>query len=64
VDEPDAGEFSEITILPDGRMYVFGLTGPLLDILADLPTREGCWQTLREQKLTKAAPADGAGDES
>jgi hypothetical protein len=49
VDAGDDGAWSEITILPDGRMYVFGLTDPLLDVLAALPTREGVWQELHEQ---------------
>lgn len=40
----DDGPVSEITILPDGRVYLFGLTRPLLDVLAALPVREGGWQ--------------------
>ena len=45
----DDEALSEITILPDGRVYVFGMTLPLLETLAALPTREGQWQTLLEQ---------------
>jgi hypothetical protein len=48
VDRGEDGAWSEITILPDGRVYVFGLTDPLLDVLAALPTREGVWQELHE----------------
>jgi hypothetical protein len=64
VDAPDDADFSEITIRPDGRVYVFGLTEPLLDILGGVPTREDCWRTLAAQVRTETAPADGAGDES
>jgi hypothetical protein len=47
----EAGEstWSEITILPDGRVYVFGMTLPLLEVLAALPTRDGRWQSLLAQ---------------
>jgi hypothetical protein len=47
--EHEGGNNSEITILPDGRVYVFGMTLPLLEVLAALPTREGRWQALLEQ---------------
>jgi hypothetical protein len=47
--EHDGANNSEITILPDGRVYVFGMTLPLLEALAALPTREGRWQALLEQ---------------
>lgn len=39
----DEGPVSEVTILPDGRVYLFGLTRPLLDVLAALPVRESGW---------------------
>jgi hypothetical protein len=63
VGEHDEGDFSEITILPDGRVYVFGLTRPLLEVLAGLPTREGCWQALWEQLRSEPAPGAGPGDD-
>jgi hypothetical protein len=47
--QSDQGTLSEITILPDGRVYLFGMTLPLLETLAALPTREGGWQTLLAQ---------------
>jgi hypothetical protein len=47
--ESDEGTLSEIIILPDGRVYIFGMTLPLLKTLAALPTREGGWQTLLAQ---------------
>jgi hypothetical protein len=47
--ELEDGSLSEITILPDGRVYVFGMTLPLLEALAALPTRDGRWQALRDQ---------------
>jgi hypothetical protein len=59
MDETDDAEFSEVTILPDGRLYVFGLTRPLLEVLASVPSREGCWQALLEQVREPPAPADG-----
>lgn len=42
----DDGPVSEITILPDGRVYLFGLTRPLLDVLAALPVRENHWREM------------------
>lgn len=44
--ECDDGTLSEITILSDGRVYLFGMTLPLLEVLAALPTREGQWKAL------------------
>jgi hypothetical protein len=49
VAEHEDADLSEITILPDGRLYVFGMTLPLLETLAALPTREGRWQALLDQ---------------
>ena len=56
--ESDDGTLSEITILPDGRLYVFGMTLPLLETLASVPTREGRWQALlaQYQASTSSAP--------
>ena len=58
--EHEDGNLSEITILPDGRVYVFGMTLPLLETLATLPTREGRWQALLQQLRT---PAPSAADQ-
>lgn len=52
----DDGPVSEITILPDGRVYLFGLTRPLLDVLAALPVRESGWQELHHH-LNEPVPA-------
>jgi hypothetical protein len=49
VNNPAPTEFSEITILPDGRLYVFGLTKPILDLLATVPNRDHRWQQLPRQ---------------
>jgi hypothetical protein len=46
MEECDDGTWSEITILPDGRIYLFGMTLSLLEMLAALPTREDQWKTL------------------
>jgi len=46
MEECDDGALSEITILPDGRVYLFGMTLPLLEVLATLPTRESQWKAL------------------
>jgi hypothetical protein len=54
VDEHE-DSLSEITLLPDGRVYVFGMTLPLLETLASLPTREGHWQALLEQLRAQQA---------
>jgi hypothetical protein len=47
--EPGESTWSEITILSDGRVYIFGMTLPLLEALAALPTRDGRWQALLAQ---------------
>ena len=46
MEQCDDGTLSEITILPDGRVYLFGMTLPLLEMLAALPTREDRWKAL------------------
>jgi hypothetical protein len=51
----DEGPVSEITILPDGRVYLFGLTRPLLDVLAALPVRESGWQEWH-RRLAEPSP--------
>ena len=59
----DDGPVSEITILPDGRVYLFGLTRELLDVLAALPVRESGWHKFHRQ-VREAAPADRPTQES
>ncbi|MBI3409529.1 MAG: hypothetical protein HY040_14405 [Planctomycetes bacterium] len=60
--EPDdLSPLSEITILPDGRVYAFGATRPVLEVLESLRGPEGnsderlqrLMQTLRDQDLTR-----------
>lgn len=36
----DESTASEITILPDGRVYAFGITGQIMEILEALQSRE------------------------
>jgi hypothetical protein len=36
----DESALSEITILPDGRVYAFGITRPIDELLQGLQTRE------------------------
>jgi hypothetical protein len=55
----DDGPVSEITILPDGRVYLFGLTRPLLDVLAALPVRESGWLDLHREAESVAAEPEG-----
>jgi hypothetical protein len=35
----EAGRFSEITILPDGRVYVFGICREVLDLVNNVSSR-------------------------
>ena len=58
--EREDDTWSEITILPNGRVYVFGMTLPLLETLAALPTRDRRWQTLLAQLR---APVPSAADQ-
>jgi len=37
----DESDLSEITILPDGRIYAFGITRSIKEILHSLQSREG-----------------------
>jgi hypothetical protein len=59
----DDGPVSEITILPDGRVYLFGLTRPLLDVLAALPVREAGWHDFHRH-LSETVPTDRAPEET
>jgi hypothetical protein len=56
--ECEDDSLSEITILPDGRIYVFGMTLPLLETLAALPTREGTPKTLLAHLHTATSSTD------
>jgi hypothetical protein len=40
---------SEITILPDGRVYVLGMSAPLLEIVQDLQTNNARVRELVEK---------------
>jgi hypothetical protein len=39
---------STLTIQPDGRIYAFGITRPLVEVLAALPTTDDGARRLRE----------------
>jgi hypothetical protein len=56
--EREDDSLSEITILPDGRVYVFGMTLPLLEMLASVPTRDGRPQTLLAQLRAATSSVD------
>jgi len=56
--ERDEDSWSEITILPDGRVYVFGMTLPLLEMLAAVPTRDGHPQALLAQLRAATSSVD------
>ena len=45
----DETDITEITIQPDGRVYVFGASRGVLDLLAEL-----CPEDLRLQRLVQA----------
>jgi hypothetical protein len=45
----DETTMTEITILPDGRLYVFGMSRPVLDILRLLETGNPRLERLEEQ---------------
>ena len=47
----DLGGISEITILPDGRVYVLGLSAAILEVLQ----RSGPWDGLASRRRTKQA---------
>lgn len=57
--DEDLSSLSEITILPDGRVYLFGATRPLLEILESLGGKderiEQLLRTLRNQDAPVAA---------
>jgi len=45
----DESAESEILILPDGRVFAFGITGPLAAALASLPTSDARTKRLLER---------------
>ena len=45
----DESRESEITILPDGRVFAFGITGPLAAVLATIPTADDRTRRLLER---------------
>ena len=45
----DESAESEITILPDGRVFAFGITGPLAAVLATIPTADERTRRLLER---------------
>ncbi len=50
VDETvDESTESEITILPDGRIFAFGITGPVAAVLATIPTADERTRRLLER---------------
>jgi hypothetical protein len=51
----DETDVTEITILPDGRVYVFGLSGQVLEVLQTLQTGDE-----RVQRLLATAGAVSA----
>jgi hypothetical protein len=48
VAEEDLSPLSEITILPDGRVYVFGATRPVLEVLETLTSQDERVQRLMQ----------------
>jgi hypothetical protein len=46
---PDETLMTEITILPDGRLYVFGMSRPVLEILRTLDGDDRRLERLQEQ---------------
>lgn len=59
---PDETDIAEITIGTDGRIYVFGTSDRLLELLRDLNPADGHIRTLLQQ-LGPPGPADAAAAE-
>ena len=55
--EFDESDISEITILPDGRLYAFGITRPIKEILQRLQSREDALAA-EKRKCTPLAPRE------
>lgn len=45
----DESPWTEITIQPDGRVYVFGMSRAVLEVIAQLPTDDPALRILWEQ---------------
>jgi len=45
----DESPWTEITIQPDGRVYVFGMSRAVLEVIAQLPTDDPTLRILWEQ---------------
>jgi hypothetical protein len=56
----DEGPMSEITILPDGRVYLFGLTRPMLEVLTSLPMQETQWHEMLKTMIEAEETASAA----
>jgi hypothetical protein len=48
-DNIDESAECEITIQPDGRVFAFGITGPLASVLATIPTSDERMKRLLER---------------
>jgi hypothetical protein len=58
VEAPDENTLSEINILPDGRIYVFGTSREVLEVLETLTSRNE-----RVQRLLESVHQVGTGNE-
>jgi len=59
----DESAESEITIQADGRVFAFGITGPLAAVLATLPTSDERMKRLLE-RISKLHLTSGGGESS
>jgi len=59
----DESTESEITIQADGRVFAFGITGPLAAVLATLPTSDERMKRLLE-RISKLHIMSGSGESS
>ncbi len=59
--EIDESAESEITIQADGRIFAFGITGPIAAVLATLPTSDARMQRLLE-RLSSLHLTSGGGE--
>ena len=48
----------EIAILPDGRIYAFGITRPIVEVLSAIPTGDDSMRKRLELMLGSNGPAD------
>jgi hypothetical protein len=55
----DESAESEITIQPDGRVFAFGITGPLATVLAAIPTADARSRRLLERITSLQAASHG-----